>query len=142
MFNKDNTLDTIKSILDYHEETSEEVDNLDKKLQVVDQFRIHLKLIPEVYDIVGMENEFMVEFTLWNIDLQANYNLDSHQLSAISYKACDKTLEIEWLTINLSSNNSDQLNELLNNPRVFFVRANQWAYMDYLKMCESEKSEE
>ena len=57
-------------------------------------------------------------------------------MSKISYVACDKTLEIKDLTIEVSSNNATQLTEILNNPRIFFTKANQTAYKKYQKMCE------
>ena len=62
--------------------------------------------------------------------------MDTHILTKISYVACDKTLEIRNLTIELSVNNSSQLTELLNNPRMFFANANSAAYRKYQRMCE------
>ena len=50
--------------------------------------------------------------------------------------ACDKTLEIKNLTIEVNPNNSSQLTEILNNPRIFFTKADQTAYKRYQKMCE------
>ena len=60
-------------------------------------------------------------------------------LTNISYMSCDKTLEIDNFTIELSVENASTLTELLNNPRVFLVRNNRQAYEKYLKMCESEE---
>jgi hypothetical protein len=45
-------------------------------------------------------------------------------------------LEIRNLTIEVSSNNEDQLIEILNNPRIFFANANPAAYRKYQRMCE------
>ena len=53
--------------------------------------------------------------------------------------SCDKTLEIDNFTIELSVENASTLTELLNNPRVFLVRNNRQAYEKYLKMCENEE---
>ena len=138
MFTKDNTLPVIRAILE-HKVDVIQPDNMKNKLQVVDQFRIHMKLIPDVYDIEWNDNEFVVEFTLWEFDLQAHYNIDTHMLTNISYMSCDKTLEIDNFTIELSVENASTLTELLNNPRVFLVRNNRQAYEKYLKMCENEE---
>jgi len=50
MIIKDNTPTIIKSIVDFEIESTTE-DNIEKKVQIVDQFRIHFKTIPNVYDI-------------------------------------------------------------------------------------------
>ena len=136
MFTRENTPVIIKSILSYKEEKGDGDENLENKLQAVDQFRIYMKLIPEVYDIEWISDEFIVEFKLWEIDLQARYNINTYQLTNISYINCDKSMEISWLVIELSSNNMDNLTELLNNPRVYLMRANPDIYRNYLKMCE------
>ena len=138
IFSRDNTLSVIKSILDYKLEEKPQ-DDVENKMQVVDQFRIYMKLIPDVYDIEWKSNEFIVEFVLWEFDLQALYNIDTHMLTNISYIACDKILEIEDFTIQLSADNSSTITELLNNPRIFLVRENRQAYEKYLKMCEKEE---
>jgi hypothetical protein len=52
LFNKDNTPTIVTSIVEFELEKAEEEDNnIEKKLQVIDQFRIHFKLIPIIYDI-------------------------------------------------------------------------------------------
>jgi hypothetical protein len=50
MSSKENTPLIIQSIIDYELEAPEDAD-LDKKLEIVDQFRIHLKLVPTVSSI-------------------------------------------------------------------------------------------
>ena len=130
----------ILSIIDFELEQSSP-DNVDKKLQVVDQFRIHFKMIPEVYDIEWEDEKFLVKFTLWEFDLQANYDINTRMLTKISYIACNKTLEIRNLNIEISANNEAQLIEILNNPRIFLTRTNESAYRKYLTMCEKESEE-
>lgn len=137
MITRDNTPTIIKSIVDFEIETTTE-DNIEKKVQVVDQFRIHFKTIPNVYDIEWETDVFLVEFLLWDFDIQAHYNVETHLLTRISYVACDKILEIKKLSIEISADNEQQLTEILNNPKVFFNQANQAAYRKYLKMCEEE----
>jgi hypothetical protein len=52
MFNRDNTPTIINSIVKYKEEINPEEDSkIEQKLQIIDQFRIHFKLIPKIYDI-------------------------------------------------------------------------------------------
>ena len=77
----------------------------------------------------------MVSFVLWDFNLQWIYNVDSHLLTKVSYVACNKTLEIKWLTLEITSENDSQLIEILNNPKVFLVQINQAAYKKYQKMC-------
>jgi hypothetical protein len=48
--NVDNTPTIIASIVDYEPEVTPDK-NLEKKLEVIDQFRIHFKIVPNVYDI-------------------------------------------------------------------------------------------
>jgi hypothetical protein len=79
---------------------------------------------------------FMVEFSIWDFNLQARYDVETHKLTKISYVACNKTLEIRNLTIEVSASNSSQLTEILNNPRMFFANANSAAYRKYQRMCE------
>jgi hypothetical protein len=62
--------------------------------------------------------------------------VNTHLLTRVSYVACNKTLEIRNLTIEVSANNSAQLTEILNNPRIFFANANSAAYRKYQRMCE------
>jgi predicted nucleic-acid-binding protein len=50
MMNVDNTPTIIASIVDYEPEVTPDK-NLEKKLEVIDQFRIHFKIVPNVYDI-------------------------------------------------------------------------------------------
>ncbi len=137
MIIKDNTPTIIKSIIDFEIETTTE-DNIEKKVQIVDQFRIHFKTIPNVYDIEWETDVFLVEFLLWDFDIQAHYNVETHLLTRISYVACDKVLEIRQLSLEISADNEQQLTEILNNPKVFFNQANQAAYRKYLKMCDEE----
>jgi hypothetical protein len=72
--------------------------------------------------------------------LHARYNVDSHLLTRISYFKCDKTLEIRNLTIEVSADNEAQLTEILNNPRIFFTKANPAAFKKYQTMCEGSKN--
>ena len=133
MIMKDNTTTIIESIIKFNKDEPEETD-IDQKMQVIDQFRLYFKLIPEVESVKW--NLFLVRFTLWEFDLQAYYDINTKLLTRISYVACNKTLEIKDLTIEVSSNNTSQLTEILNNPRIFFTKANQSAYKKYQKMCE------
>ena len=52
MFMKDNTSTIIKSIIDFSIETKDD-DSLEKKIGIINQFRIHFKL--ELDDIQGIE---------------------------------------------------------------------------------------
>lgn len=130
---RDNTTTIIESIIEFTEGLSDEED-IDKKMQVVDQFRLYFKIIPEIerveWDLI------LLNFTLWEFDFEAYYDINTQILSKISYVACDKTLEIKDLTIEVSSNNIQQLTEILNNPRIFFTKVDQTAYKKYQKMCE------
>jgi hypothetical protein len=47
---KDNTQTIITSIIDFEAGVADD-DNIQKKLYIIDQFRIHFKLVPEVHDI-------------------------------------------------------------------------------------------
>ena len=135
MTSRDNTPTIIESIIDFELETSNEK-NIEKKLEAIDQFRIHFKLVPTISDIEWEDDVFMVEFSIWDFDLSARYNVDTHLLTKISYVACEKTLEIRNLTIEVSTSNEIQLTEILNNPRTFFANANSAAYRKYQRMCE------
>lgn len=135
---KDNTPTIIESIIKFNKEDREDPD-IYKKLQVVEQFRLYFKIIPEIESIEW--DQALVRFTLWEFDLQAYYDINTQMLSKISYVACDKTLEIKGLTIEVSSKNTSQLSEILNNPRIFFTKANQTIYKKYQNMCEEKKSE-
>lgn len=136
MFTKDDTAAVIKSIVEF--DVSLWDANLEKKLDIIDQFRIHFKLIPtDVIDVEWQFDTFFVTFTLWGIDLQAYYDVNTHLLTKISFVNCDKTLEIRNLSIEVSVENEKQLTEILNNPKVFFARANPSAYKKYQKMCEN-----
>jgi hypothetical protein len=79
---------------------------------------------------------FMVEFSIWDFNIKARYNVDTHLLTRVSYVACNKTLEIRNLTIEVSANNASQLTELLNNPRMFFANVNPAAYRKYQRLCD------
>lgn len=137
MFMKDNTPTIITAIIDFTVETQD--DTLEKKLDVIDQFRIHFKLVPEsVENIDGENDEFLVKFTIWEFDLQARYNVDTHLLTKVSYVDCDKVLEIRWLTISVTKDNESQLIEILNNPKMFLTQVNPAAYRKYQKMCDNQ----
>ena len=141
MFMKDNTPTIIESIINFTVETTKD-DSLEKKLEIIDQFRIHFKMIPDDIRVIdGDSDNFLIDFTLWEFKLQSRYNVDSHLLTNISYVNCEKTLEIRWLTIPITTENEPQLIEILNNPRVFFVKANQAAYKKYQNMCNEDKEE-
>ena len=135
MTSRDNTPMVIESIIDFELEKPGEI-NIEKKLEIIDQFRIHLKLIPTISDIEWEDDVFMVEFSIWEFNLRARYNVNTHLLTRISYVACNKTLEIKNFSIEVGVNNSAQLTELLNNPRMFFANANSAAYRKYQRMCE------
>jgi hypothetical protein len=49
MFMRENTPTIITSIIDFTVETKD--DSLEKKLEIIDQFRIHFKLVPNVSNI-------------------------------------------------------------------------------------------
>lgn len=135
MFMKDNTPTIIAAIIDFTVEVQD--DTLEKKLDIIDQFRIHFKLIPESVENIEWENdEFLVNFTIWEFDLQARYNVDTHLLTKVSYVDCDKVLEIRWLKISVTKDNESQLIEILNNPKMFLAQANPAAYRKYQKMCD------
>jgi len=144
MMTKNNTPTIIKSIIEFGIDKETAPDNLDKKIRIMDQFRINLKLEPN--DIIEIEWEsdiFLVSFTLWDFDLQARYNVETHLMTRVSYVACDKVLEIRNLTINVSRENESQLTEILNNPRLFLTQANSAAYKKYQRLCyDPEGSEE
>ncbi len=91
--------------------------------------------MPTISDVEWEDDIFMVEFSLWEFELQAQYNVDTHLLTKISYVACQKTLEIRNLSIEVSADNESQLTEMLNNPRIFFANANQAAYRKYQRLC-------
>ena len=137
MITKNNTPTIIQSIIDFTIDKDETPNNLDKKLRIIDQFRIHLKVEPDnVTDIAWESDVFLVNFTLWDFDLQARYNVETHLMTRISYVACDKVLEIRNLTMDISSENESQLTAILNNPRVFLTQANQAAYKKYQTLCD------
>ncbi|MBO7094874.1 hypothetical protein J6V86_01495 [bacterium] len=50
MTSRENTPIIIESIIDYELETSDDY-NIEKKLEIIDQFRIHLKLVPTISDV-------------------------------------------------------------------------------------------
>jgi hypothetical protein len=111
---------------------------LEKRLDIIDQFRIHFKLVPESVENIEWENdEFLVNFIIWEFNLQARYNVDTHLLTKVSYvDDCDNVLEIRWLTISVTKDNESQLIEILNNPKMFLAQANPAAYRKYQKMCD------
>ena len=135
MFTKDNTPTIIMSIIDYSVEEKAD-DDIETKLAIIDQFRIHFKLIPDnVQSIEWKSDEFLVEFTLWDFDLQANYDINTQTLTKVYFANCEKPLEIRQLTIEITSENEPQLIEILNNPKVFFARENPTVYKKYQKAC-------
>ena len=137
MIMKDNTPAIIKSIVDFELEDSD-TDNIEKKLEVVTQFRMYFKMEPNVYDLEWESDKFLVEFRLWEFNMQAHYDLNTEMLTRISYINCDKTLEIRNLSLEVSWDNEDQLIEILNNPKVFLTQSNPAAYKKYQQMCEEK----
>ena len=136
MLTRNNTPTIIQSIIDFSIQEGPD-NNLDQKLRIINQFRINLKLEPNnIMDIEWESDVFLVDFTLWDIDLQARYNVETHLMTRISYVACDKVLEIRNLWIDVSVNNEEQLTEILNNPRMFFTQVNQAAYRKYQRLCD------
>ena len=113
-------------------------------MKIINQFRINLKLEPDkITDIEWESDVFLVNFRLWDFDLQARYNVETHLMTRISYVACEKVLEIRNLKVDVSVNNEAQLTEILNNPRVFLTQANQAAYRKYQRLCDDvEKDKE
>lgn len=137
MLMRENTPAVIISIIDFTVESTD--DNIKNKLDAVDQFRIHFKVVPDdIHDIEWESEEFLVDLTLWEFKLQAHYNVDTHLLTKISYVACEKTLEIRGLTIEVTTENEPKLVEILNNPRIFLTQSNPAAYKKYQRMCEDE----
>ena len=137
IFTKSNTLVIIKSIVWF--DISKKDDSTDTKLEIIDQFRIHFKLIPkDIIDIDWKSDEFLVEFNLWQINLQANYNVNTQTLTKIYFVDCEKTLEIRNLSIQVNGDNEAQLMEIKNNPGVFFARSNPSAYKKYQTMCDDK----
>lgn len=137
MFMRENTPTIITSIIDFTVETKD--DSLEKKLEIIDQFRIHFKLVPNVSNIEWETDKFLVDFTLWTFNLQARYDMNTHLLTNISYVDCDKILEIRSLEIPITTENESQLIEISNNPQAFFTQINPAAYKKYQKMCDDEK---
>ena len=136
MFMKEDTPMIIRSVIDFSMESEKYDNNLEKKLDIVNQFRIHFKLVPDkVDDIEWKSDEFLVSFVLWDFSLQGIYNIDTHVLTKVSYVACGKTLEIKWLSLMITVDNEPQLIEILNNPKVYLVQINSAAYKKYQKMC-------
>ena len=131
---KDTTPTIIDSIIGFKKEIITH-DNVEKKLEVINQFRIHFKVVPTIFDVEWEENIFLVNFLLWDVELQWYYNLDTHLLNKISYVACGKTLDIRNLEIKITTENESQLVKILNNPRVFLSNVNEGAYKKYQRMC-------
>ena len=114
--------------------------NLENKMQAIDQFRIHFKIIPNIFDVEWEDKKFFITFSLWEFDFQAYYDIETHVISKISYvSSCEKVLEIRGLTIDVTTENESQLTEILNNPKGFFPKANAAAYKKYQQLCADEK---
>lgn len=138
MFMKDNTSTIVKSIISFEADELED-DSLAEKLDIIDQFRIHFKVVPDdIYKIEWKDLEFLVKFTLWEFDLQAEYNTENHILTKISYVVCEKTLEIRNLTIEVSADN-EFIKQLINNPKTFLAQSNPSAFKKYQKMSDECK---
>lgn len=136
MFMRENTSTVIKSIIEFEMDEWED-DTISEKLDIIDQFRIHFKIVPDdISKIEWTASEFLVNFMLWEFNLQANYDIEKHLLTKISYVACDKVLEIRNLTIEVSTENESKLIEILNNPRIFLAQSNPSAYKKYQRMCD------
>ena len=132
---RDATLTLIESIINFKKDDPTQNDNIEKKLEIIDQFRINLKVVPTISEIDGEENIFLVDFLLWDFELQARYDLSNRLLTQISYVACWNILEIDGFEIRLSKDNDSQLNQMINNPKVFLLNVNEEAYKKYQRMC-------
>ncbi len=134
MFMKEDTPTIISAIIDFSIESNE--DNIEKKLEIIDQFRIHFKLVPDnIYDIDWEPDKFLINFTLWDFKMQGNYDFNTHLLTKISYADCEKPLEIRKLSLEITLENEAQLIEILNNPKVYFASINPSIYKVYQKEC-------
>ena len=133
-FTKDETPWIIMIIVDYT--LKSEDNNVENKWDVLSQFRIHFKLdLDDIHDIEWEPNKFLVEFTLWDFELQGYYDVNTHLLTKIAFTNCKKPLEIKQLSLEITAENEPQLMEILNNPKVFFVNANPTIYKKYQKTC-------
>lgn len=135
MVMRDSTPSIITSIIDFTVESKD--DNIEKKLRIIDQFRIHFKLVPDdIHDIEWKSDVFLIYFTLWEFKLQAYYDINTQTLTKISYANCgERQLEIKKLSIEVTANNEPELMEILNNPKVYFARVNPTIYKKYQKVC-------
>lgn len=134
MFMKDSTPSVITSILDFSLEVEDT--SIEKKLEIIDQFRIHFKLVPDdIHDVEWKPDSFLIDFTLWDFTLQGYYDINTQDLTKISFTQCSKPLEIKQLSIKITAENEPQLIEILNNPKVFFAKANPSVYKKYQKVC-------
>lgn len=141
LFMRDSTPTMITSIIDFSVESED--DNLEKKIGIIDQFRIHFKTVPNyVYDVKWKSDVFLVDFTLWDFDLQGYYDINTHLLTKIYYTNCPKPLEIKQLSLEITSENESQLIEILNNPRVFFANVNPLIYSKYKNACWGNTSKQ
>ena len=89
----------------------------------------------DIHDIDWEPNKFLVDFTLWDFELQGYYDIDTHLLTRISFTKCSKPLEIRQLSLEITAENESQLIEILNNPKVFFARISPSVYKKYQKVC-------
>lgn len=135
LFMKDSTPSIITSIVDFSVESNDE-GNIEKKIEIINQFRIHFKIVPDdIHDIEWNSDLFLIDFTLWDFELQGYYDTNTQVLNKIAYRSCERPLEIKNLSLEITSENESQLIEILNNPRVFFANVNPLIYDRYKKLC-------
>ena len=135
LFMRDSTPSLITSIVDFTIESDDDW-NIEKKLEIINQFRIHFKIVPDdIHDVEWKSDIFLVDFTLWDFELQGRYDTTTQVLSKIVYRNCERPLEIKNLSLEITSENESQLIEILNNPRVFFANVNPLIYDRYKKLC-------
>jgi hypothetical protein len=135
LFMRDSTPSLITSIVDFTIDSDDDW-NIEKKLEIINQFRIHFKIVPDdIHDVEWKSDIFLVDFTLWDFELQGRYDTTTQVLSKIVYRNCERPLEIRNLSLEITSENESQLIEILNNPRVFFANVNPLIYDRYKKSC-------
>lgn len=145
---KDNTNTIITDILNYEklEEPLEWKNDkiVENELEVLNHFKIYLANVPDIAEIDWKDDEFIVSFNLWDIRIKALYNVETHELSDVSYVICNwnDTLLIKDLKIQLTTENKNQLSSIINNPVAFLKQANEKAYkkFDYYQIYWCEDS--